>query len=285
MVVIGAHVSASGGIDNAISNALAIGADAVQIFGSSPRQWAVRSLSPEEIERFRGASQRAKTGPTFFHAPYLINLGSPDEKLREKSEKMLLENYRNATNLGIAGVIFHIGSRKDLPWEIARKYVSESLKRILDTISGKTFLAIENSAGGGNTIGSTLEEIRVIISSVDDPRLVFCYDTAHGFESGMVKEYTPESVQDLFVSIEENIGKNRLVAIHLNDSKTPYKSNSDRHENIGEGHIGLSGIRAFVQNKNFQKIPWYLEVPGFDSAGPDKKNIDIVRGLVNEGSE
>lgn len=277
---IGAHVSASGGVDKAVANALAIGADAIQIFGSSPRQWAVRTILPEEIEKFQKASRQAKMGATFFHAPYLINLGSPDDILRKKSEKMLRENYQNAQNLGITGVIFHIGSRKDLPWEQAKKYVSEALNRIFETVSGDTVLAIENSAGGGNTVGSTLEEVGEIVRLVGDKRLAFCYDTAHGFESGVVEEYTPKSTRDLFSRIEKIIGKNRLVAVHLNDSKTPYKSNSDRHENLGEGYIGLEGITAFVQNKHFQKVPWYLEVPGFDGAGPDKRNIELVRKLV-----
>ncbi len=280
MVYIGAHVSASGGVDKSIQNALEIGANAVQIFGSSPRQWAVRQIPEQEIGEFKRASLRAKMGPTFFHAPYLINLGSPNVELRKKSEKMLLENYQNAVNLGIAGVIFHIGSRKELPWEEAKGYVVGSLRQILKTVPGNTFLAIENSAGGGNTVGSTLEEVGEVVQLVDDERLAFCYDTAHGFESGMIEQYTPGSVKDLFSRIEYIVGKGRLVAVHLNDSKTPYKSNSDRHENIGEGHIGREGIKAFVQNKDFQKVPWYLEVPGFDGTGPDKKNIERVKNLM-----
>lgn len=282
MAIIGAHVSASGGVDKAIENARAIGADAVQIFGSSPRQWAVRTLPAEEIEKFQMAVQSAKMGPTFFHAPYLINLGSPDAGLREKSEKMLRENYQNAQNLGIAGVIFHIGSRRDLPWETARTYVASALRRIFSAVSGPAVLAIENSAGGGNTVGSTLEEVGEVVRAVGEKRLAFCYDTAHGFESGVVEGYSPEESEQLFARIEKIIGRGRLVAVHLNDSKTPQGSNSDRHENIGEGHIGLSGITAFVQNKDFQKVPWYLEVPGFDKAGPDRENIERVRKLVGD---
>jgi deoxyribonuclease-4 len=278
---IGAHVSASGGVDKAIENARAIGADAVQIFGSSPRQWSVRIIPAEEIAKFQTAIQSAKIGPTFFHAPYLINLGSPDVGLREKSEKMLRENYQNAQNLGIAGVIFHIGSRKDLPWETARTYVVEALRRIFSAVSGSSVLAIENSAGGGNTVGSTLEEVGEIIDRVGEQRLAFCYDTAHGFESGVIDEYSPEKVANLFMRIEKIVGRGRLVAVHLNDSKTPCKSNSDRHENIGEGYIGLKGIKAFVRNSDFQKVPWYLEVPGFDGTGPDKKNVELVRKLVS----
>lgn len=281
MAWIGAHVSASGGVDKSVENALKIGADAIQIFGSSPRQWAVRKIPSDEIARFQTACQSAKMGPIFFHAPYLINLGSPNQELRRKSEKMLLENYQNAMSLGIAGVIFHIGSRGDVAWEKARDFIVEALRRIFaKSPAGETVLAIENSAGGGNTVGSTLEEVGEIIQLVKERRLAFCYDTAHGFESGVIEKYTPESVKDLFLRIEKIIGKGCLIAVHLNDSKTPYKSNSDRHENIGEGYVGLDGIGAFVRNKDFQKIPWYLEVPGFDGGGPDKKNVDRVRQMM-----
>ncbi len=277
---IGAHVSSSGGVDKAVANVKAIGADAIQIFGSSPRQWKVRTIPDEEIQKFQQVSRAAKMGPTFFHAPYLVNLGSPDAALRRKSEKMLYENYQNAVRLGIAGVIFHIGSRRDLPWEEAKKHVVSVLSRILASVSGTTFLAIENSAGGGNTVGSKLEEVGEIVAEVKDARLTFCYDTAHGFESGVMEKYDAHSVEDLFGRIEKTVGKNRLVAVHLNDSKTPQGSNSDRHENIGEGYIGMDGIQAFVQSKHFQKVPWYLEVPGFDGTGPDKKNVDRVRSMV-----
>lgn len=279
---IGAHVSSSGGVDKAIANALAIGADAVQIFGSSPRQWHVRQIPEEEIQKFQKASVSARMGPTFFHAPYLINLGSPDATLREKSEKMLLENYRNAQALGIAGVIFHIGSRRELPYVQAREYVISALARILRAVPGEAVLAIENSAGGGNTIGAKLKEIGDITASVGDARLAFCYDTAHGFESGVIETYTPSSTEALYDRIESMVGKNRLVAVHLNDSKTPHASNSDRHENIGEGHIGMKGIAAFVRNERFQTVPWYLEVPGFDGNGPDKENIERVRKMISE---
>lgn len=280
-MIIGAHVSASGGVYNAVANAKAIGADAVQIFGSSPRQWRVRNIPQEEVDRFRADARAANLGPTFFHAPYLINLGSPNSDLREKSEKLLRENFRNANALGIVGVIFHIGSRKDLAWGKAKKYVVGALKRILQSEKGGAILAIENSAGGGNTMGAIVEEIAEIMKGVNSDRLAFCYDTAHGFESGVLEKYTPETVKKLKKDIDEKMGFEKLVAVHLNDSKTPYKSNADRHENIGEGYIGKAGIKAFVQNRDFQNVPWYLEVPGFDGNGPDKKNIDLVRKLVS----
>jgi len=277
---IGAHVSAAGGVQYSIDNAKSIGADAIQMFGSSPRQWFVRSLSESDKNQFQLKYLEGNFGPTFFHAPYLINLGSPDEDLRTKSEKLLTDSLKNAEFLGVKGVIFHIGSRRDMSWNSARIYVISSLKRILKHIPGTACLVIENSAGGGNTIGSSFEEIAEIVTGVCSPRLCVCYDTAHGFESGIIEEYTDTSVSQLYETIDKVIGNGKLIAVHLNDSKTPFRSNADRHENIGEGYIGLSGIRAFVKNEYFRTIPWYLEVPGFDGNGPDKKNIDIVRSML-----
>ncbi len=279
-IFVGAHVSASGGVQYAIDNARAIGADAMQVFGSSPRQWSVRILSETEKQQFQLKQKEVHFGPTFFHAPYLINLGSPDRILREKSEKLLLENLRNAEFLGISGVIFHIGSRRDLSWDSAKVYVIAALKHILKSVPGKALLVIENSAGGGNTIGSSLEEIGEVMEGVRSSRLRMCYDTAHRFEAGIVEAYTNDSVSKLHEDLVRIVGAEKLAAVHLNDSKTPYRSNVDRHENIGEGHIGLEGIRAFVKNEHFQKVPWYLEVPGFDGNGPDKKNVAIIRSLL-----
>lgn len=282
MIYVGAHVSAAGGTQNAIAHAEAIGADAIQIFGSSPRQWNARDIGPDEIRMFRAQMNRSGMGPVFFHAPYLINLSGPDAVLRAKSVKLLAANLRNAEALGIEGVIFHVGSRKELPWEQSRGFVIEAIRDILESTPGRARLVIENSAGGGNTVGSTLGEIADLISGVNSDRLGMCYDTAHGFESGIVDSYDRESVRKLAEDIDRAIGLKNLLAVHLNDSKTPNRSNSDRHENIGEGFIGLEGIGSFVRNESFRDVPWFLEVPGFDGTGPDKRNIDIVRALSSK---
>lgn len=280
---IGAHVSASGGVHRAIANAEAIGANALQIFGTSPRQWHVKDVNPQEVERFRAEMKRSDMGPVFFHAPYLINLASPDTSLRRMSRKLLEDNLRNAEILGeVSGVIFHVGSRRDLTVAEGITLAVEALKEILTRVPGRCALVLENSAGGGNTVGVTIEEIGRIIQGVDSERMGFCYDTAHGFASGMVTEYTAESVETLAKSIEKMVGKEKMIAIHLNDSKTPALSRVDRHENIGEGCIGSLGIAAFVNNAFFQRVPWFLEVPGFEGAGPDKKNIDRVKKMITK---
>ncbi|MEK7643455.1 MAG: deoxyribonuclease IV [Patescibacteria group bacterium] len=277
---IGGHVSAAGGIYRAIENAMAIGAESIQMFGSSPRQWKVTQHSSEDIERFKQERKKAGIKAVYLHAPYLINLASPNAQSRAMSAGLLEGHFKIANAIEAEGLIFHIGSGKEMPREDAYPLVVSKLKEVLKKVSGKSLLVIENSAGGGETIGSRLEEVAHIMGLVDSSRLAMCFDTAHAFESGSVREYTPTSVKELAKKINDTVGLERLVAMHVNDSKTPYDSHRDRHENIGEGYLGKESFRALINNKDFQKPAWLLEVPGFDETGPDKKNIQILKSLI-----
>ena len=196
------------------------------------------------------------------------------------SAGLLEGHFKIANAIEAEGLIFHIGSGKEMPREDAYPLVVSKLKEVLKKVSGKSLLVIENSAGGGETIGSRLEEVAHIMGLVDSSRLAMCFDTAHAFESGSVREYTPTSVKELAKKINDTVGLERLVAMHVNDSKTPYDSHRDRHENIGEGYLGKESFRALINNKDFQKPAWLLEVPGFDETGPDKKNIQILKSLI-----
>ncbi|MEK7193451.1 MAG: deoxyribonuclease IV [Patescibacteria group bacterium] len=277
MFYIGGHVSASGGLSKTIENAEKIGANAIQFFGSSPRQWRVTKHFGDDIAAFRLALKKSPIKQVFLHAPYLINLASPAEDSRARSRNLLTDHFKIAEAIGAQGLIFHIGSRKGLSKEQAEKIIVRELRETLRGVSGKSFLVIENSAGGGESVGSTLEEIASIMKAVDSGRLMMCLDTAHAFESGMIPGYTEETVKELAGKIKKTVGFHRLVALHVNDSKTVFNSHHDRHENIGKGYIGLEGFQALARHKIFKKKPWILEVPGFDGNGPDKKNVDILK--------
>lgn len=279
-VIIGGHVSAAGGLYKAIENAEAIGAHTIQIFGSSPRQWSVTKHSTEAIRQFREAFEHSSVESVFLHAPYLVNLASPKAQMRAMSRRLLEAHFEIANAIRARGLIFHIGSGKEMPREEAYKVVIEALREVLKKGTGESLLMIENSAGGGQSIGSTLEEIAHIIDEIGSKKMATCFDTAHAFEAGLIEKYTLESVKTLAKNIDTTIGLERLVALHVNDSKTVYNSHHDRHENIGKGYIGLEGFRALINNKDFQKPAWLLEVPGFDDTGPDKKNIAILEGLI-----
>ncbi|MBI3627845.1 MAG: deoxyribonuclease IV [Candidatus Sungbacteria bacterium] len=276
---LGAHVSVAGKLSNGIERAQSIGAECIQIFGASPKQWAVRGHEARDIEDFKKAREAAGIGPVYLHAAYLVNLCSPDSSSRQKSEVNLADHLKIASAIGAEGLIFHIGSGKEMPKDKALAIVVESIQRILLHVPGLAQLVIENSAGGGQKIGGNPEEIGEILSRVKSSRLKVCWDTAHAFESGIIEEYDAKRTKGMAKRLDQAFGMDALVAMHINDSKTAFNSRHDRHENIGQGHIGLEGFKVLAREKLFADAAWILEVPGFDGTGPDKKNIEILHSL------
>ncbi len=276
---IGAHVSTAGGLHTAIERIQDIGGDCLQIFGASPRQWAARLPDEDKIKKFKEAVKESGIGPIYLHAAYLPNLASPVDETVEKSITNLSIHLQIAELIGANGLIFHIGSGKELPKEKAMAKVVKACKAILKKVPGKAELVMENSAGGGQKLGSSVAEIGVMIKKIDSNRMKVCWDTAHAFEAGVMDEHSPANIKKLFNEFDKEIGLDKLVALHVNDSKTPFNSHHDRHENIGEGHIGLSGFKNLAKEKRLGHTAWFLEVPGFDGMGPDKKNIDILKAL------
>lgn len=271
---IGAHVSVAGGLKNGILKARAIGAECVQIFGASPQAWAAPGHAPDAIREFQKLREEAGIGPVYLHAAYLVNLASPDLLLRKKSEVNLTEHLKIANQIGADGLIFHIGSGRGLPeGKEAEKIVASAIGRILDSVNGKALLIIENSAGGGEKIGDEPEEIGRIMERAGSPRVKVCWDVQHGFAAGITERYDAAGVSALAERLERSFGLSNLVAFHMNDSKTDFLSRHDRHENIGEGRIGLAGFQTLAGEPRFSEAAWILEVPGFDDRGPDAENV------------
>ena len=279
---IGAHVKATGGPAEAVRNALALGAEAIQMYGASPRMWHAGMPSEKNVHEFRLALTKSGITEAYLHAAYLVNLASPDEEIYKKSIANLSAHLRIAEALGVRGLIFHVGSGKGSDSEEALKKEAKAMKRVLKDAPGKAWLVMENSAGGGAKIGSGIEEMQYLFEKVNSPRLKICFDTAHAFEAGLVESYTPENIKNLFDAWDDAVGLATIVTLHVNDSKTAYASHHDRHENIGEGYIGLDGFKALAKEKRLWNKTWLLEVPGFEGEGPDKKNIDIVRSLFDK---
>lgn len=275
---IGAHVSASGGFHKAIENAQRIGAECIQIFGASPQQWNAKIPSESDAKLFKDAAEKAGVGPVFLHAAYLVNLASRENSLYEKSIKSLSEHLQIASLLGAQGLIFHMGSAKDTPREHAIKKTVEGMKNVLKNVPGEVQLIMENSAGGGQKLGASPEEMAQFYVSVSSTRVKLCIDTAHIFEAGIIEKFTPPLIKKLLDEWDNAVGLENIVALHVNDSKTPPNSHHDRHENIGEGYIGLSGFKNLAQEKRLHNKAWILEVPGFDGVGPDKRNVEILKG-------
>lgn len=218
----------------------------------------------------------------YLHAPYLANVASPEKDLREKSVENLSSHLAICEVLDAQGLIFHIGSGKEMPKQEALTIVVEEMKKILKKVPGTSRLIIENSAGGGQKIGSSAREIGDILKRIGSPRVKVCLDTAHAFEAGVIETYSQQGVKTFFDEWDKEVGCENIVALHVNDSKTVFNSHHDRHENIGQGYIGLAGFEQLAKEKRIHHTAWLLEVPGFDNGGPDKRNVDILKKLFKK---
>jgi deoxyribonuclease-4 len=278
--ILGAHVDSSGGLHLAFERAAAMGADAIQVHPTPPNYWGSPKLEDDRVERFRSAAEAAGRPPFYFHAVYLINLAGDDPTLRQRSESTLAGYLAAADRLGISGVIFHTGSHKGAGFDQLLPQITEHLKRVMDRADPSTArLLIENNAGMGGCVGARFEELRAMMDAVQDPRIGVCYDTCHAFASGY-DERTPDAARATLDEWERVIGLERLEVIHCNDSQTGLGSNRDRHANIGHGEIGEEGFRALLHDPRLARVPFILEVPGFDGRGPDAANMEILRRLA-----
>ncbi|MCB0878116.1 MAG: deoxyribonuclease IV [Thermoleophilia bacterium] len=282
----GAHVSSSGGIDKAVERAVAIGADAVQVFVQSPRMWRPVNHKDENVLRFRELRAEHLQGAVA-HAIYLINVASDDPELWEKGAAALDNTMVQGARLGLDAVIFHPGSHKGAA-DTLEACIGRIAKACLRAIaageaeaaksgSSTPYLLLENTAGAGGTIGRDIGELAAIIHAADDDeRLGVCIDSCHWWASGV--DVTDRSVLDARLDeLDDAIGIERLRALHLNDSKTPLGSNRDRHDNIGDGLIG-DGLGTFLAHPRFADLGAYLEVPG-DGDGPRREDLDAARAL------
>ena len=274
--LLGAHVSAAGGLYKAVENAEELGAETIQIFGASPRQWNVRLPSSIEVEKYLKALAKSGVQSVYLHAAYLVNLATADRGLYKKSVENLSAHFRIAELIGAKGLIFHLGSDVSPDRKFALDRIVSGMGVVMKNVPGKSMLLMENSSGGGGKIGSAPEEIGGLIEGTHSKRVGACLDTAHAYEAGEIR-YGSGGIKDFLVRWETNVGLDNLMAIHVNDSKTAFGSGVDRHENIGYGDIGLEGFKNLAKEKKFWDKDWILEVPGFGNNGPDKRNLDILR--------
>jgi deoxyribonuclease IV len=279
---IGAHVSSAGGPQNAFWRAQEIEAEAVQVFLSAPQQWRAPSLSDEQVSDFQ--TGRIESGmPVFFHGVYLVNLGSQDEAILQKSVDSLTQYLIWTDRLGGDGTIFHMGSHLGLGFEAVLPQICRLIGEVLEAAPGTASLILENNAGQGNCVGRTFKEIGDVIRGVDgDPRLKVCIDTCHAFAMGYDLA-TREGCELAMEEFDREIGFDRLAAVHANDSKMPLGGVRDRHENIGDGHIGYDGFRTILSHRAFKDVSFLLEVPGIEGkGGPDLENVNRLKRIRND---
>ncbi len=280
---IGAHVSSAGGHHLVFERARAIGAEAVQLFISAPQQWKLPAISDDQVDLFR--RQRDAAGiPAFFHGVYLINFGTQDEALVDRSVASLRAYRHFAGQMGVVGTIFHVGSHLGAGYDGAMaERIAGMLATVLDDEpDNPSLLILENNAGQGNCIGGKFWELGAIIRALGGhPRVAVCIDTCHAYAMGYDLA-TPDGCSQAMDEFDREVGFERLVAVHANDTKQPLGTFRDRHENIGEGHIGTGGFRTLMGHPAFREVPFLLEVPGFDGKGPDVKNIRRLKKVRAE---
>jgi len=260
---IGAHVSASGGVENAPLNAKEIGATAFALFTKNQRQWVANPLTEEHITAFRKNCETAgySADQVLPHDSYLINLGNPDPAALEKSRAAFLDEMQRCEQLGLNRLNFHPGSHLKVTSEKqCLQTIAESINLALEQTSGVTAV-IENTAGQGSNLGHTFEQIAAIIEQVkDQSRIGVCIDTCHAFTSGYDIR-SREAFEKTFGHFEEVIGLKYLKGMHLNDSKKELGSRVDRHDSLGKGFIGIDPFRWIIADPRFDGIPLILETP------------------------
>ncbi|MCX7848274.1 MAG: deoxyribonuclease IV [bacterium] len=273
-LLVGAHMSVAGGLEHAITAAVACGFNCMQLFTHSPRVWEAVLANGEECEHFRMLRRAHRIRFVSVHAPYLPNLATPDDKLWERSLATIRRDVKVSEAIGADVYVMHPGSRKGSSVKEAVRRVGEALKQLCEGGVPKVQLVLETTSGGGTMLGGRLEELAEIITiaegSVPGLRCGVCIDTAHVFAAGWdVRRAT--GVASLMEGLRGTVGVNRLRMVHANDSMHGHGTGRDQHAHIGIGKIGLEGFRELMKVALLRRVPWILETPK-DDEGADVRN-------------
>ncbi|HEX3302457.1 MAG TPA: deoxyribonuclease IV [Thermomicrobiales bacterium] len=281
-IELGAHVSASGGVDLALVRANDFGMTACQLFTKSERQWAAKPLDPAVVERFHANQEQFRLKHLVAHDSYLINVASPNPEMWEKSRSALAHELERCDTLGIHYLVSHPGAHMGEGPEAGIARVAEAINRIHDEMpDGKAKILIETTAGQGTALGRSFEEIAGMIAGVDaKDRIGVCLDTCHIFAAGYdIRD--AESYSATIQAFEDIVGLSNLKCLHLNDSKKGLGLHVDRHAHIGEGEIGLAGFACLMNDKRLCGLPGILETPkeapDFEE---DRMNLNALKALI-----
>jgi len=280
-LLLGSHVSISGGCAMAIDRALSVGCTAMQIFVKNNMQWFAAPLPAAEADAFQHHPRRGELRAVFGHTGYLINLAATNPAFHASSMRSLREELIRGAQLGLPFLVLHPGAHMGAGVEPGLAKVVSSLDQIFaDLPDNPVRIALEVTAGQGSTLGRTFEELAFILDHIkQSDRLRVCLDTAHLFAGGHDIS-TPSGIKKTFSSFDKIIDRERLAALHLNDSKTPLDSRVDRHEHIGKGRIGLEPFRFIMREPRFRKIPKVLETPKGKEMKEDIENMALLRSLL-----
>lgn len=277
---IGVHVSIAGRIYEAIDRGVEINCETIQIFSRNPRGWKVSKLDPKDAEEFKKRKKRSGIFPVLVHIPYLINLATPDSKLRNKSITAYIEDLKRADMLGAEYFVTHLGSHVGTGEEIGIKRFASAMNIILKKAKPKCMILLENTAGSGNNLGYKFSHMKAIIKGIKDKkRIGVCLDTEHAYGAGYDIS-TKKGLDKALKEFDKEVGIKRLKAIHFNDSKVGLGSRKDRHEHIGRGKIGKAGMKRIINHAKLRHLPFVMETPK-NKPGEDTMNINMARSLCN----
>ncbi len=280
---LGAQMSTAGGLEKAFERGKEAGCDSIMIFTKSNRQWKAKPLTEKMITTFRQADETYdQIHPVAVHASYLINLGSPEEELWEKSFQALKEEVERVEALSIPTITFHPGAHMKEGEETGLANIARALRRLLDETAGyETVVCLETMAGTGTTLGYRFEHLATLLnegqSSSQAGRLGVCFDTCHVFAAGYDIR-TPEAYAETMAEFDRVVGLDQIRCFHFNDSKYDLGERKDRHDHIGRGYIGLDGFANFVNDSRWKGYPAHLETPKTEE---DEHGEEIEMDPVN----
>ena len=277
---LGAHMSIAGGLSRALTRGLAVGCSVVQIFLKNQRQWTARPYTDSEVREFRAAWKASGIRVVFAHANYLINLATPVPAEWHRAVDVFQEELERAEALGLPFVVIHPGSHRATGLAEGVLRVARAIDVLHERTRGQRVrIVLENTAGGGASVGRSFEELAAVIGAVREPeRVGICFDTCHLFAAG----YDIRSRVGYRATMAEcarRLGLERVVAFHLNDAKQPLGSGLDRHEKIGRGHLGVEAFRLLMTDLRFTRVPMTLETPKDPEPRADRDALALLRGL------
>lgn len=276
-MLLGAHESIAGGVSRAFGRAEGHGAEALQIFTRSARGWSSPPLAEEERKAFLGEARRTKL-PAIAHASYLVNLATEDAALRQKSLDGLFDELSRCEALGVASLVLHPGSHPDV--ETGTRLVADAINELHVRARGyKSRLCLEVTAGQGSALGWRFEHLAAILRQVKAPsRVGVCLDTCHLFAAGYDIS-TEKGCRDVLAEFDDRVGLEKICAFHLNDCKKGLGCRVDRHEEIGQGTLGLAPFRVLVNDDRFRDVPAVLETPSPERYG---EALGLLKSLVRK---
>jgi deoxyribonuclease IV len=279
-VLFGAHVSSAGGISNAIDRIEEIGGNAVQVFTQSPRMWKATEHTAEEVKRFRARRKQARVKAVACHALYLVNLASRDKEVRSKSFTAMCATMETARAIGADAVVFHPGSHLGYGFADGLRAMTPALRDLLELTTDELWLCMENTAGAGDTIGRSADELAALYDALDGhERLGVCIDSCHWWASG-VDVSSADALDAAVDELDGRIGVERIRCLHVNDAAVPLGSNRDRHEVVAQGQIG-NGLATFLGHPALDALPALLET--WPKGGLSTGDIDELRRLNRLG--